>query len=217
MAPIVVYDACVLFPATLRDLMLRLAAAGLVQPRWSARILDECFRNIRLKRPELVEAALERTRAKMCAAFPDAMEASEDPLAAGTTLPDPNDVHVLATALAAGASSIVTFNLRDFPAGVLGPLGIQPMHPTTSCSLESRRRPGSCARSWKARRSPSGTRRPARASSLLGCLDRGSRVPRRESPTFLVQPTDWRDRGLPHAHQPQFRGQAPDGGPGGAW
>jgi len=129
MAPVVVYDACVLFPATLRDLMLRLAAAGLVQPRWSERILDECFRNIRLKRPDLVEAALERTRAKMCAAFPDAMQTGEGPPAAATPLPDPDDLHVLATALAAGASSIVTFNLRDFPAKVLGPLGIQSMHP----------------------------------------------------------------------------------------
>lgn len=129
MAPIAVYDACVLFPATLRDLMLRLAAAGLVQPRWSNQILDECFRNIRLKRPELDELALERTRAKMCAAFPDAMEASENRSTPEVTLPDPDDVHVLATALAAGASSIVTFNLRDFPARVLGPLGIQAVHP----------------------------------------------------------------------------------------
>ena len=65
----------------------------------------------------------------MCAAFPDAMEGSEYVLAPGTSLPDPEDVHVLATALASGASLIVTFNLRDFPARVLGPLGVQSVHP----------------------------------------------------------------------------------------
>lgn len=77
MSRVAVYDACILFPATLRDLMLRLAAADLVQPRWSDRILDECFRNILLKRPELSAEALARTRMKMCAAFPDAMVAED--------------------------------------------------------------------------------------------------------------------------------------------
>lgn len=68
MAIVAVYDACVLFPATLRDLMLRLAEAGLVQPRWSERILDECFRSVAAKRPELDPAALARTRVAMCLA-----------------------------------------------------------------------------------------------------------------------------------------------------
>lgn len=129
MAPIVVYDACILFSATLRDLMLRLAVARLVQPRWSERILDECFRNILIQRPELSEAALKQTRARMYAAFPDVMVEADDVLTAGLMLPDPNDVHVLATALSAGASLIVTFNLRDFPTKMLEPLGIQAIHP----------------------------------------------------------------------------------------
>jgi len=40
MAFIVVYDACVLHPAPLRDLLIRVANAGVVQARWSQRILD---------------------------------------------------------------------------------------------------------------------------------------------------------------------------------
>ena len=88
MSRVAVYDACVLFPATLRDLMLRLAAADLVQPRWSDRILDECFRNILLKRPELSVEALARTRMKMCAAFPDAMVADDVPVGSVFGLPD---------------------------------------------------------------------------------------------------------------------------------
>lgn len=129
MALVAVYDACVLFPATLRDLLLRLVDAGLVQARWSDRILDECFRNIQLKRPDLSETALRRTRETMCRAFPDAMVGSEGALPPGTTLPDADDVHVLAAAVEAGATSIVTFNLRDFPVGVLAPLGVGALHP----------------------------------------------------------------------------------------
>lgn len=44
MVPIVIYDACVLYPAPLRDLLIRIAAAGIVRARWTDEILDECFR-----------------------------------------------------------------------------------------------------------------------------------------------------------------------------
>lgn len=62
MALCVVYDACVLFPAPLRDLLMRVAHAGLVRARWSDNILDECFRNILVLRPELDPQVLARTR-----------------------------------------------------------------------------------------------------------------------------------------------------------
>ena len=129
MSTVAVYDACVLFPATLRDLMLRLAAADLVQPRWSERILDECFRNILFKRPELSVEALARTRVKMCAAFPDAMVADDAVTPSLVGLPDPDDVHVVEAAIRAEAAFIVTFNLRDFPDRVLDPLRIGAIHP----------------------------------------------------------------------------------------
>lgn len=44
MAFVVIYDACVLYPAPLRDLLLRIALTGVVRARWSDEILDECFR-----------------------------------------------------------------------------------------------------------------------------------------------------------------------------
>jgi hypothetical protein len=46
MAFVVLYDACVLYPAPLRDLLVRLANTGVVRARWSGVILDECFQNI---------------------------------------------------------------------------------------------------------------------------------------------------------------------------
>lgn len=51
MAFIVIYDACVLYPAPLRDLLIRVAQAGLVRARWTDAILDEVFRNIAADRP----------------------------------------------------------------------------------------------------------------------------------------------------------------------
>lgn len=53
MAFTVVYDACVLYPAPLRDLLIRIANPGLVRARWTDRILDECFQSILEKRPDL--------------------------------------------------------------------------------------------------------------------------------------------------------------------
>lgn len=47
----------------------------------------------------------------------------------GLTLPDENDRHVLAAAVRADAQTIVTFNLKDFPADVLESLGIEAQHP----------------------------------------------------------------------------------------
>jgi hypothetical protein len=54
----VVYDANVLFPAPLRDLLLRLGLTGIFRARWTDQILDECFRNILKQRPELNTARL---------------------------------------------------------------------------------------------------------------------------------------------------------------
>ena len=62
MAFVVIYDACVLYPAALRDFLLRVARTGIVRARWSEKILDECFEAIVRERPDLKPEALERTR-----------------------------------------------------------------------------------------------------------------------------------------------------------
>lgn len=59
---IVVYDANVLYPSLLRNLLIRVAQADLVQAKWTDRIMDEVFRNLKEKRPDLDTAPLDRTR-----------------------------------------------------------------------------------------------------------------------------------------------------------
>jgi hypothetical protein len=129
MAFVVLYDACVLYPAPLRDFLVRLASAGIVRARWSAAILDECFRSILEHRPDLKSEALQRTRELMTRAVPDCMVTGFEGLIDGLALPDPDDRHVLAAAIRAGAQAIVTFNLDDFPAAQLGPYSIEAKHP----------------------------------------------------------------------------------------
>ena len=129
MAEVVVYDACVLHPAALRDLLMRLAIAGLVRAKWSERILDEWERSV-LRVVEGVDPdALRRTRELMRKALPDAAIGAVDSLVDRFDLPDPDDRHVLAAAVRSAAQAIVTFNLRDFPADKLAPYGVEAVHP----------------------------------------------------------------------------------------
>ncbi|MEZ4240519.1 MAG: PIN domain-containing protein [Myxococcota bacterium] len=129
MAFTVVYDANVLYPAPLRDLLVRLAMTGIVRAKWTDEILDEVFRNILLNRPDLTPEKLSRTRHLMNAAVRDVMVEGYQPLVSALDLPDPDDRHVLAAAIHCGAQSIVTHNLKDFPANKLQPHGTQAVHP----------------------------------------------------------------------------------------
>lgn len=126
---IVIYDACVLYPAPLRDLLIRLARTGLFRACWTDAIHDEWIRNVLENRPDLSAAQLERTRQLMNAAVRDCLVVSYEGRIDNLTLPDPDDRHVLAAALEAQAQVIVTYNLRDFPAGALQPHKLEAQHP----------------------------------------------------------------------------------------
>lgn len=129
MAEVVVLDACVLHPAPLRDLLLRLGHRGVFRIRWSDAILDECFVSLARARPDLEPANLRRTRRLMTRAVPEAMVDGYFPLVETLPLPDPDDRHVLAVAIRSGATTIVTSNLRDFPPVVLREYGVTARHP----------------------------------------------------------------------------------------
>ncbi len=125
---IVVLDACVLYPAPLRDFLLRLATTGLFAARWTDQIHDEWTGNLLASRPELTEP-VNRTRELMNKAVPDCLVTCYESLIDGLVLPDPDDRHVLAAAIKSGAQVIVTFNLKDFPEDYLREFGIEAMHP----------------------------------------------------------------------------------------
>ncbi len=128
MAFVVLYDACVLYPAPLRDLLVRLANTGVVRARWSARSSTSASATFSKTAP-LKPEALQRTRELMTRAVPDCMVTGFEGLIDGLVLPDPDDRHVLAAAIRAGAQAIVTFNLDDFPADRLEPYNVEAKHP----------------------------------------------------------------------------------------
>ena len=125
----VVYDACVLYPEPLRDLLMHLALSDLYRARWSDRIHDEWTRNVLASRPDLTQDQLNRTRQLMNAHVRDSLVTGFEYLIPSISLPDPDDRHVAAAAIHSGASLIVTFNLKDFPPEALRPYNLAAQHP----------------------------------------------------------------------------------------
>lgn len=118
-----VLDACVLYPTVLREVLLAVARTGLFTPLWSDRLLEEWARaTVKLGPP--AEAQARGEIALLRAAFPKAAIPARPDIEARLLLPDPNDTHVLATAIAAHADGIVTFNAADFPRHILAEEGI---------------------------------------------------------------------------------------------
>jgi hypothetical protein len=124
-----VLDANVLYPAPLRDYLLRLAQQDLYKPKWTDRIQEEWIRNLAINRSDLKREDLEKTRNAMDSAFPDANITHYEDLIMGLTLPDPNDKHVLAAAIKASVDVIVTCNTKDFPGDYLKTYDIETQHP----------------------------------------------------------------------------------------
>lgn len=122
-------DACVLYPAPVRDLLLHLADAGLYMPKWTDRIHDEWTRNLLLNRPDLTAGQLQRTAEAMNGTFPDATVQQYEALIRSIDLPDPDDRHVVAAAIRSQSQVIVTANLKDFPTDYLSQFDIEARHP----------------------------------------------------------------------------------------
>lgn len=125
----VIFDACVLYPAPLRNLLMELATRELFRAKWTDAIHDEWTRNVRKDRQDLPLEKLQRTRELMNASVLDCLVSGYEHLIDIISLPDPNDRHVLAAAVHARADAIVTFNLKDFPREELARFNVEAIHP----------------------------------------------------------------------------------------
>ena len=127
--PAALLDANVLYPFHLRNLLVQLGVDLIFRPRWTERIHDEWVRNLGATGWASRER-LSRTLGIMERVLPGAnVPGWERRLSRVPVLPDPDDRHVIAAALEAPASVILTLNLRDFPAATLAPLGLVAEHP----------------------------------------------------------------------------------------
>ncbi len=124
----VLLDACVLYPTVLREVLAGVAAWGGFRPLWSARILEEWCRAAARLGPE-GEAVARAERAALEADWPGAGVVPRSGDLARLHLPDPDDVHVLAAAVAGHADVLCTFNARDFPRRTLALEGIERLDP----------------------------------------------------------------------------------------
>lgn len=115
-----VLDACVLYPTVLREILMEVAASGGFAPVWSAQILAEWQRAAARLGPDGAAIATGEI-ASLRRLWAEAEVPANPVLEQRLWLPDPADVHVLSTAIIAGAGLIVTLNLRDFPARALEP------------------------------------------------------------------------------------------------
>lgn len=130
-------DSCVLYPTTVADALMSLSVAGLFAAKWTVAIENEFIAALEQQKPELT-GRVERRRSLMRAAIPDweVVPGAYEALVPCLSLPDPNDVHVLAAAIAGHADCIVTANLKHFPDDVLAIHGLEVIHPDDFCIMQ---------------------------------------------------------------------------------
>lgn len=124
-----VFDACVLYPAPLRDLLMSVALTHQFQAKWSEKIHEEWTRNLLKNRQDLSISQLQRTVELMNNAIPDSVVEHYEGHINSIVLPDPDDRHIVAVAIKSSANVIVTNNLKDFPEAVLASYRIEVQTP----------------------------------------------------------------------------------------
>ena len=120
-----VLDTNVLFDPYVRDVLLNLALDKRYEVHWNDTILEELRRALVGRMPaHKIDITIDAMNAKV----PRAVVKGRHPAATTPRLPDPNDRHVLSTAMASGSTTIIiTNNLRDFPEDILGSFRIRAM------------------------------------------------------------------------------------------
>jgi|SRR5579859_3065280 len=138
-----VLDACILFQGKLTNFLLHLAEHGVFDSVWSTAIHEEWARNL-LRVMDIPPEKLAYRRKMMEAAFPAAdCTPSPDLIVSVETLcrtaAQRKDAHVVATAIAAEASVIVTENRGDFPDDILTRHGLRASSADDFCAELYRR------------------------------------------------------------------------------
>ena len=124
----VLIDANVLFPTVQREMVLGVAGQGLIEPYWSARLLEEWARAAG-KIDAAAEAQARGEIAVLRTNWPKSEIAPQPGLEARLWLPDPADIHVLAVAIAGSSDVILTQNAKDFPRHILAEEGVSRADP----------------------------------------------------------------------------------------
>ncbi len=119
----VLIDACVLYPTVMREVLMGVAAQGVFDPLWSARILEEWARAA-ARIGDGYEDVARGEIALLKARWPKAEISHAPDLEASLYLPDPDDTHVLASAIAGKADILLTMNLKDFPTRTVSEHGV---------------------------------------------------------------------------------------------
>lgn len=127
----VLLDANVLYPAPLRDVLVEIARNKIYKARWTNRIHDEWIRNLLKNRSDIKRTSLERTRDLMNEFVPNCLVTNYEYIIDTLELPDPDDRHVLAAAMAGRCDAIITFNLHHFPKDVCMTYGVDVLDPDT--------------------------------------------------------------------------------------
>ena len=125
---VVLGDANVLYSRVLRDYLLYAMSHQLLRLVWSAEILEETVEHLVENLDGFDRASGERLAAAMNGTFPySQVEPTDDAAAAvaGLELPDEDDRHVIATAVAAEAAFLCSDDLRGFPPDAMAALGIE--------------------------------------------------------------------------------------------
>lgn len=135
--PIAALDACILFQGRLTNLLLHLAAAGAFEPIWSDAIHAEWMRNLHASMG-IPHDRIAYRHDQMERAFPVANIPAPPALVTAIqglskTAAQRKDAHVIATAIMAGASVIVTHNIKDFSSAVLSHYGLSKTRPHPFC------------------------------------------------------------------------------------
>ncbi|MEI8029955.1 MAG: PIN domain-containing protein [Comamonadaceae bacterium] len=189
MAPVVVLDACVLYPAAQRDLFMWLAAGGVIRAHWTNEIHDEWIRNV-ASDYGIARSELERIAKLMNRATGDALITRYRQHEQLFQKTDVKDRHVAAAAAAArkysGAAvvTVITWNVKDFDRKEMTQAGLAIENPDAFLCQLFANSPGSVASAFVRMRdnlrNPPKTKRECLHTFSLQGLKKFSKLPMAE-------------------------------------